>query len=801
MCHQASRLRCMPQVGMTGVLPWTLSQLLSRREQCRLATVDVPHLLADPASSSTASSGQSGMPSRLVYLRLAAVPQQWAIGGRLRALDVSDHSACAFSMPDSIAACSELRQLRLSIWQLQSLPASFGSLEHLQSLQLKKCRSLARLPSSFSQLQHLRHLDLAGCDALEQLPADIGSLQRLRSLDISSCVALQHLPDSIGSISTMEMLTMRDCTTLQQLPENISSLTHLKQLDVNGCTALAQLPDSMSSLLSLHTLFAGDCPALWRFPESIGQLPLLEYLHIGGCVALQQLPFSTGSLSSLETLFSFGLEALQQLPVSIGHLSSLVMLCIGNCPALRDLPPSIGSLGSLEKLDCSCCAVLQHLPSSIGGLSNLKELNISWCQALKKLPDTISQIHRLETLNISGCTTLQRLPDGIGSLSSLTTLDASHCMLLQQLPDSIGSLCTLRTMYIRNCPMFQRLPEGIGGLSNLVELDVSSCRALQHLPHSIGSLSYLRKLDVSNCTALQQLPDSISRWPSSQQLVITGAGDLAVGLLPPVSEQQLPSRQDADSFVAAFSHLSTAPPNVAALRPEQQADQPWLRTAGSVPVTPDLAANNVQAMPRWNSAEHCPAEVAGQLGANFEHSASSLQQWPPFAVVDADAQQSLAAPAPVHHAYQPRGWPQLQQPGNEYSLQHQQLPPPGVAAAHQYGGALQADRLQQHSWQQSESLEPPFHTPAPQPHWRQQVQQHTLQPHQYDQQLYQQAPHHFQQQASHYNPTPSPPCAWQKPAGGSRTYHRGSSCCQHATCSTTLAAIAAAGERWATTTR
>lgn len=181
---------------------------------------------------------------------------------------------------------------------------------------------------------------------------------------------------------------------------------------------------------------------------------------------------------------------------------------------------------------------------------------------------------------------------------------------------------------------------------------------------------------------------------------------------------------------------------MAAQQPEQRADHSWSCTAGSVPVTPDPAAVDVPIIACWNSAEHWSPEVpqatvAGQLSANVvEQSASSLQQWQPFA----DVQQALAAPAPAHHVNQHRSWPQQHQPGSDQFLQHQHqhqhLPPPGASMSHVYA-PLQDDPWQQ----QSQSMAAPVHVSAPQPHWRQQAHQHNNQPQQYGQRLYDQQPH------------------------------------------------------------
>ena len=161
---QAPRLRCGPP-GAPDTPPWTISQLLSRHQQCQIAAVDLPHFCVAPADDAIGCADQSCMMPQLVYLRLAPAPQQWAFGGQLRVLDVCGYSACEYDLPGSIAACTGLRHLRLLDRQLRSLPDSISGLDHLETLILTDCTSLAQLPSSIGCLQRLQILYLGNCQA------------------------------------------------------------------------------------------------------------------------------------------------------------------------------------------------------------------------------------------------------------------------------------------------------------------------------------------------------------------------------------------------------------------------------------------------------------------------------------------------------------------------------------------------------------------------------------------------------------------------------------------------------------
>eukprot|EP00611_Tribonema_gayanum_P010193 TRINITY_DN2010_c0_g1_i8.p1 TRINITY_DN2010_c0_g1~~TRINITY_DN2010_c0_g1_i8.p1 ORF type:complete len:742 (-),score=96.68 TRINITY_DN2010_c0_g1_i8:88-2313(-) len=244
------------------------------------------------------------------------------------------------------------------------------------------------------------------CDELSSLPASFGNLTALTSLNLRSCESLVRLPESFGNLTALTTLRLQYCSALTSLPESFGNLTALTSLNLRSCESLVRLPESFGNLTALTTLRLQYCSALTSLPESFGNLTALTELELQGCTDLRCLPESFGNLTALTELWLRGCSELRCLPGSFGNLTALTNLTVSECPELRSLPESIGNLSALTQLSLAGCTALCILPDSIGNLAALEELYLTGCSALRKLPDSLSKLVKLTAVGVRGCTSL-----------------------------------------------------------------------------------------------------------------------------------------------------------------------------------------------------------------------------------------------------------------------------------------------------------------------------------------------------------------------------------------------------------
>ncbi|CAG5109055.1 Similar to scrib: Protein lap4 (Drosophila melanogaster) [Cotesia congregata] len=253
---------------------------------------------------------------------------------------------------------------------LTSLPPDFGSLEALQSLELRE-NLLKNLPESFSQLSKLERLDL-GDNEIEELPTYLGQLPALQELWLDQN-QLQHLPPEIGQLKTLACLDVSE-NRLEDLPEEISGLESLTDLHLSQ-NVIENLPDGIGELKKL-TILKVDQNRLTSLNPNIGKCESLQELILTENF-LYSLPSSIGNLHNLNNI-NVDRNSLQYLPAEIGNLKNLGVLSLRE-NKLQYLPNEVGQCTALHVLDVSKNR-LQFLPYSLIYL-NLKAVWLSENQA------------------------------------------------------------------------------------------------------------------------------------------------------------------------------------------------------------------------------------------------------------------------------------------------------------------------------------------------------------------------------------------------------------------------------------
>jgi len=158
---------------------------------------------------------------------------------------------------------------------LKDIPAEFGQLAHLETVNFVKAFALETIPPEIGNLQNLTSLRM-DMSCLKTLPKEIGKLKNLRVLSISA-TGVETLPDEIGDLENLEYLDIHG-NGIQTIPDSICNLTKLQALDI-GYTKLVTLPMNIGNLTELQRLDLFGCQ-LKTLPSSIKNLKQLRYLNV-----------------------------------------------------------------------------------------------------------------------------------------------------------------------------------------------------------------------------------------------------------------------------------------------------------------------------------------------------------------------------------------------------------------------------------------------------------------------------------------------------------------------------------------
>uniref|UniRef100_Q7KRY7-6 Isoform G of Protein lap4 n=1 Tax=Drosophila melanogaster TaxID=7227 RepID=Q7KRY7-6 len=302
---------------------------------------------------------------------------------RLRKLGLSDNEIGR--LPPDIQNFENLVELDVSRndipdMSLTTLPADFGSLTQLESLELRE-NLLKHLPETISQLTKLKRLDL-GDNEIEDLPPYLGYLPGLHELWLDHN-QLQRLPPELGLLTKLTYLDVSE-NRLEELPNEISGLVSLTDLDL-AQNLLEALPDGIAKLSRL-TILKLDQNRLQRLNDTLGNCENMQELILTENF-LSELPASIGQMTKLNNL-NVDRNALEYLPLEIGQCANLGVLSLRD-NKLKKLPPELGNCTVLHVLDVSGNQLL-YLPYSLVNLQ-LKAVWLSENQSQPLLtfqPDT-----------------------------------------------------------------------------------------------------------------------------------------------------------------------------------------------------------------------------------------------------------------------------------------------------------------------------------------------------------------------------------------------------------------------------
>ncbi|XP_058747850.1 putative disease resistance protein RGA4 [Vicia villosa] len=242
------------------------------------------------------------------------------------------------------------------------------------------------LPSWISMLSNLASLELTCCDNCVQTSL-LGKLPSLKK------VRLRHMNN---------VLYMNDDEPHHGLEETL--FPSLEELYLDGLPNLERLLKVLRGeifpRLSNFTII--NCPKL-----VLPNLSSVKYLFVDGCN--NELLRQISSFYGLTTLHLNKNEDVTSLPEDmLRKLTSLQTLTISDFLKLMELPNEPFNL-ALEHLCISRCGGLESLPELIWeGLQSLRTIDIIECEGLRSLPEGFQHLTSLEVLTIQGCSTLKK---------------------------------------------------------------------------------------------------------------------------------------------------------------------------------------------------------------------------------------------------------------------------------------------------------------------------------------------------------------------------------------------------------
>ncbi|GAA0170534.1 antimicrobial response protein [Lithospermum erythrorhizon] len=128
---------------------------------------------------------------------------------RIRSLTLSGYE-CISVIPDSIGDLKHLRLLHLAKNGIRKLPNTIGKCMNLQTLILKKCRSLKELPQDMRHLINLIHLDVRGVPGrfIQRMGSWLCILKDIQNLSILVDKIHGSVVEQLGKFQLCESLVI-----------------------------------------------------------------------------------------------------------------------------------------------------------------------------------------------------------------------------------------------------------------------------------------------------------------------------------------------------------------------------------------------------------------------------------------------------------------------------------------------------------------------------------------------------------------------------------------------------------------
>ncbi|CAN1730830.1 Disease resistance protein L6 [Linum perenne] len=147
----------------------------------------------------------------------------------------------------SLASLTKLHKLQIKSSSLKQFP-HLSSMKNLRELAIIYCVDLVKV-AGLDTLESLEVLDMKGCKSISKLP-DLSGLVKLKEINFSGCTLLTEVK-GLGRLESLEVICMNFCESIQELP-NLSGMKSLRTLDVWKCRRLKEV-NGLEGLESLES--------------------------------------------------------------------------------------------------------------------------------------------------------------------------------------------------------------------------------------------------------------------------------------------------------------------------------------------------------------------------------------------------------------------------------------------------------------------------------------------------------------------------------------------------------------------
>eukprot|EP00002_Diphylleia_rotans_P008824 TRINITY_DN1880_c0_g1_i7.p1 TRINITY_DN1880_c0_g1~~TRINITY_DN1880_c0_g1_i7.p1 ORF type:complete len:751 (+),score=128.70 TRINITY_DN1880_c0_g1_i7:42-2294(+) len=372
----------------------------------------------------------------------------------------------------------------------------------LRSLDLSQ-NEIETVPDSISSLEHLTWLSLAR-NRIQNSPEFVGKLPTLVSLNLSSNF-IAAFPKGITNCVSLKTLDMsgNDIPVIPRviLQMGISELFHGR----NRLSIFPEIPRQVySTLVSLRL----PNNRLATFPKQLTYYPFIRSIDL----AHNKIAFMPHRLSEFMMLTYLSMEnnGISYLPDSLFGTQSLRSLNLSH-NALSVIPGAISRLLHLETINLSH-NLISEMPSTFTNLQSLRYMDFSM-NKLVSTPD-LTVMTRLVHANLAG-NCLTQVPHELVAFlgpSNLITINNHYITLVENMAgkESQWTCCLFPGRRLAMVP-----PE-LAGFSRLTQLDLQK-NFLSFLPDSFAALDTLVHVDLSE-NAFTSIPNPVVEWKNMKTL-------------------------------------------------------------------------------------------------------------------------------------------------------------------------------------------------------------------------------------------------------------------------------------------
>ncbi len=238
--------------------------------------------------------GALGDLSKLEILRLDGNQLTGQVPGELNRLSnlqrLYVHGNQLTSISDDLGAgMTQLRHLWANSNRIREIPTGLDEMPRLDWLRLDRNSLSGPIPSWLGNLSTVRRLYLheqSGWRAptgglTGSIPASFGNLEKLEYLLLRRNSLSGPIPAELGRLTNLKWLGLYQNNLSGQIPSQLGALSNLERLYLHHNSLSGTVPDSLVGLSSLTNLWLRDNDLTGQIPQSLGTLPL-QRVRING---------------------------------------------------------------------------------------------------------------------------------------------------------------------------------------------------------------------------------------------------------------------------------------------------------------------------------------------------------------------------------------------------------------------------------------------------------------------------------------------------------------------------------------